>query len=109
MKHATKATHAVSSCDKITPLPTATLGEQSLHLQKEEARNSSLSSTLFSIVLLFAGCNLLFLGILVGLFSRDGSFTLNWPEAHWPIYFGSGLSFLAFGCIALKALDPKKE
>ena len=78
------------------------------HASKEED-SSSRGNPILSLLFLFGGCNLLFLGILVGLFSRDGFFTISWPEHHWPLYFGAGLSALAFGFIALRTLDPSKE
>ena len=111
MKHATKATHVVTAGDKITPLPTPQIAQET-HASSSRSLDSkaaSFGNTILSICLLFGGCNLLFLGILVGLFSRNGSFTLNWPEAHWPLYFGAGLSAIAFGLIALKSIDQKQE
>jgi len=108
LKHSTKATHVVSSGDKITPLPAALpQAESSFPSPKEESH--ALGNTILSICLLFGGCNLLFLGILVGLFSRNGTFSLSWAEAHWPIYFGAGIAFVAFGLIAMSAIDQKKE
>lgn len=109
MKHGPKTTHMVSSGDKITPLPPIPSMDPTAHSSKEDEPSSCLGNMILSLLLLFGGCNLLFLGILVGLFSRDGFFTISWAETHWPLYFGAGLSALAFGLIALRTFDSKKE
>lgn len=60
---------------------------------------------ILSLFLLLAGCNILFLGILIALFSRDGSFSLQWAEQHWPAYFGLGIALTAFGLFTLRQVE----
>ena len=63
------------------------------------------SSAVLSLLLLLGGCNVLFLGILIALFSKEGSFSLQWPEQHWPVYFGMGIALTSFGIFTLKQVE----
>ena len=109
-KSSAKPSLDLSSQEKITQLPTSQpLLHQHQEEERAEQRTLSIGKTILSIVFLFGGCNLLFLAILVGLFSRDGLFTLAWPENHWPAYFGTGLSLVVLGCILVSAIDSKNE
>lgn len=100
----TITTSGISTHSKITQL----IPTQEKTLPQESPSKEPVITTgpaLATICLLFGGCNILFLGILIALFSREGSFSLSWPEAHWPAYFGLGIALTAFGLMTLKKVE----
>lgn len=110
LKRQQKTSSSTLSNEKITPLvaPTSTQLPKEDSFSFEEPKES-LSSPFLSSFFLFGGCNLLFLGILVGLFSKDGYFTLSWKEAYWPAYFGCGIALTTLGLLALQSIGTKKH
>lgn len=102
-----------SQSEKITPLLNHISPNNpyrpaySVYEEPAPTKEGSVGSTILSLCLLFGGCNFVFLGLLIGLFSKNGYFTLNWSEVHWPLYFGAGIALTTLGLCALKNVEPK--
>lgn len=70
-------------------------------VKEEEQRKSSLWPT----ILLFAGANCLFLGLLQLLFSKDGVLRLEWDAHYWFLYCILSAPCLFFGYKKFKELN----
>ena len=74
----------------------------------QEEAPSSLPETftvLISLAALLAASFFFFFGIIIKLFSTNGSFVLEWNMSSWPYFVGSSLVLLCLGLYALSNLD----
>lgn len=95
--------------EKISPIhPIATpIQEQ----EKVEEEQPSLLpdgfTVLVSLAALLAGSFFLFFGVVIKLFSVNGSFVLEWKASSWPYFVLSSLVLLVLGLYTLSKLDKE--
>ncbi|MCB1111290.1 MAG: zinc ribbon domain-containing protein [Chlamydiia bacterium] len=71
----------------------------------EEADGSGdLRAVVIPLSLLLSGSVFFLFGLVLLLFSNNGTFTLSWSTAFWYVYFAAGVVMLFFGWRALHAL-----
>lgn len=97
------------SSEKISPiLPMATPTREQ---EKVEEELPSLLpdgfTVLVSLAALLAGSFFLFFGVVIKLFSVNGSFVLEWKASSWPYFVLSSLVLLVLGLYTLSKLDKE--
>ncbi len=93
-------TESTPLASPVVPLPP----EQAL----EEEEPSSLPEAftiLISLASLLAASFFFFFGVIIKLFSVNGSFVLEWNVNCWPYFVGSSLVLLALGLYTLSNLE----
>jgi hypothetical protein len=94
----------------VSPVETENTGEEEKAAgdKVSVAAFSSLPETkdlFLSFFFLLTGALLLFFGLLLLLFSRQGTFTLQWDGSYWPFYLSVAVPLLFFGLYSLRRLD----
>lgn len=72
--------------------------------QLKNSKNSSHSAIWFIATLFFmlAGTTFLLLSVIIGTFSKAGSFIISWPERNWLPYLGLGIALVSFGLFLMQ-------
>ncbi len=78
--------------------------EESNEIQQEEALNSTQKSSLMPFVLLLAGSVFLTFGLILLIFSNQGTLTLQWNASYWFVYLAIAGLFLITGWRSLRNL-----
>lgn len=99
-----------SSSDKSIPVSPYSQGnreeeaitEETTDPTQEEALNPNQKSNLLSLVLLLAGSIFLVFGLILLIFSREGTLTLQWNASYWFVYLGAAVLLLFSGWRSLK-------
>ncbi len=99
------------SSDKITPihdaLPSSVVAmPQAVEVEEEAPSNLPEGFTvLVSLAALLAASFFFFFGVIIKLFSINGTFTLEWKASSWPYFVGSSLVLLLLGLFTLSKLE----
>ncbi len=73
---------------------------------QEKALNPANNSSLLSFVLLLAGSVFLVFGLILFVFSHQGTLTLQWNTSYWFVYLGIAALLLFIGWRSLQNLKP---
>lgn len=76
--------------------------EESSEIMQEEALNPNQRSNLLSFTLLLAGSVFLVFGLILLIFSRQGTLTLQWNASYWFAYLGLAIVLLFSGWRSLQ-------
>lgn len=96
------------------PLPVYSLGKTEEQDESEKEESPSLASSeiiaklkkdFLPTIFLMSGSVFFLFGIILFLFSREGSFTLQWNGDNWKYFLGFSLPFLFFGWKFLNQID----
>lgn len=71
---------------------------------QEEALNTNQKSNLLPFILLLAGSVFLVFGLILLIFSRQGTLTLQWDASYWFVYLGMAVVLLFVGWRSLQNL-----
>lgn len=73
---------------------------------QEEALNPTQSSTVLPFVLLLASSVFLVFGLILLVFSNQGTLTLQWNASYWFVYLGTAAVLLFIGWRSMRNLKP---
>lgn len=111
-RHAAQnALHApkVALVMKRTPSSTAEASSERARGQPEEVAEGGPLTYLVALFALLLGSSLVLLALLIFCFSKDGSFSISWPERSWASFFGLGLTFFGVGAFFFQMLSNSEE
>ena len=91
---------AAMAASPVVPMPS----EQVIS-EEEPSRLPEGFTILISLASLLAASFFFFFGIIIKLFSTNGSFVLEWNVSCWPYFVGSSLVLLALGLYSLSNLE----
>ncbi len=105
---ATGPVEKISPIQPVTPSPVVVLHEVKLEeVNPETGFLQDAFTVLLSLAALLAGSFFFFFGVIIKLFSKNGSFVLEWNASSWPYFVASALVLLALGLYTLSKLDQE--
>lgn len=93
-------TPAAMAASPVVPMPS-----EQVMPEEEPSRLPEAFTILVSLASLLAASFFFFFGIIIKLFSTNGSFVLEWNVSCWPYFVGSSLVLLALGLYSLSSLE----
>ncbi len=102
------ASSKIAEMSTPTPIPSPVVALPAAEQVLEEESASALPETftvLISLASLLAASFFFFFGVIIKLFSTNGTFVLEWNVGCWPYFVGSSLILLCLGLYALSNLD----
>lgn len=106
---ATNEDQLAQASSKITSLPKfemrETVEEQEFTPSAEESFGSQVGHVLLALFTLLAGSFFFFFGLLILLFSTNGTFSLEWKASSWPYFVSSALGLLITGLWSLSKIE----
>ena len=82
-----------------------TVEEQEFTPSAEESFGSQVGHVLLALFTLLAGSFFFFFGLLILLFSTNGTFSLEWKASSWPYFVSSALGLLITGLWSLSKIE----
>jgi len=100
----------IAQIHPVNPMPIAPPPVQEQVVEEERASLLPDAFTvLVSLAALLAGSFFLFFGVIIKLFSVNGSFVLEWNASSWPYFVCSSLVLLTLGLYTLSKLDKVSD
>lgn len=100
---------AAENSSKITSLPSFDIHEEQKiepqEIAHEQTFGAEVGNVLLSLFTLLSGSFFFFFGLLILLFSKNGTFTLEWKASSWPFFVLSALVLLVTGLWSLSKVD----
>lgn len=88
-----------------TPTPVVPLHEEKVEADPQAGFLQDAFTILLSLSALLAGSFFFFFGVIIKLFSKNGSFVLEWNVSSWPYFVVSALVLLSLGLYTLSKLE----
>lgn len=91
--------------EELVPSPIVPISQQQEAVQDAPSNLPETFTILVSLASLLAGSFFFFFGVIIKLFSTNGTFVLEWNVGCWPYFVGFSLILLALGFYTLSNLD----
>jgi hypothetical protein len=97
----------IAQIQPIAPSPVVALHEEKVEANEESGFLQDAFTILISLAALLAGSFFFFFGVIIKLFSKNGTFVLEWNVNSWPYFVVSALVLLSLGLYTLSKLEQE--